>query len=95
MYGTTMIGTLATGVTGDDIRKEHEAWQEERKVPGFVSAHVLVSDDGKTVVNVVVFESKDAYLKLADDPAQDKWWTERMAPKLSGEPRWIDGDWVA
>ena len=36
MYGTTMIGTLATGVTGDDIRKEHEAWQEERKVPGFV-----------------------------------------------------------
>lgn len=94
MYGTTMIGTLADGVSADDLRKEIEAWQSSRQVPGFMSSHVLVGDDGKTVVNVAVFESKEAYFALADDPEQSTWWSEHYAPMLSGEPRWIDGVWV-
>jgi hypothetical protein len=95
MYGSTMIGTLASGVTGDDLRKELEAWTEAHPAPGFISGHILVGDDGTTVVNVAMFEDKDSYMKLADNPDQDKWWSERMAPKLAGEPRWIDGTWVA
>lgn len=94
MYGTAMIGTLATGVSADELRKELEAWREERQTPGWVDGHILLADDGTTVVNVALFESKDAYMRLADDPEQDKWWSERMAPKLSGEPRWVDGTWV-
>lgn len=94
MYGTAMMGTLATGVTADDLRNELETWRDERRTPGWVDGHILVADDGRTIVNVALFESKDAYLRLADDPEQDKWWTERMAPKLADEPRWIDGTWV-
>lgn len=95
MYGTTMIGTLADGVTADDVRKELHAWREQRNVPGFKTTHVMVADDGKTVVNVAVFDSKEAYLALADDPEQSKWWGEHYAPLLQGEPKWLDGTWLS
>ena len=94
MYGTTMIGTMAAGVTAKDIEAEMQAWEAQRHVPGYVSSHVMVAEDGATVINVAMFESKEAYLALADDPAQDEWWREHYAPLLSGEPRWIDGDWI-
>jgi hypothetical protein len=94
MYGTTMVGTLAAGVTAEQLRDELTAWQSQRQVPGFMSSHLLFGDDGKTVVNVAVFESKEAYFALADDPEQGKWWAEHYAPLLDGEPRWIDGDWL-
>ncbi|MDQ1684622.1 MAG: hypothetical protein QOC82_1359 [Frankiaceae bacterium] len=94
MYGTTMIGTLASGVSADDLRNELQAWRSQREVPGYMSSHVLIADDGKTVVNVVVFESKEAYVALADDPEQSKWWSERFAPMLDGDARWIDGAWI-
>jgi antibiotic biosynthesis monooxygenase (ABM) superfamily enzyme len=95
MYGTTMIGTLAEGVTPDNLRAELTAWEKERHVPGFQSSHVLVSDDGKTVINVAVFDSKESYLALADDPAQDAWWQQHFVPMLADEPRWVDGDWIS
>lgn len=94
MYGTTMIATLADGVTAEQVRDELEGWQKERQVAGFQASHVLIADDGKTVVNVAVFDSKDAYTKLAEDPSQDAWWRDHYAPLLAGEPRWIDGDWL-
>ena len=94
MYGTTMIATLAKGVTADELRAEFEAWEKEHPTPGYVSGHIMLADDGETVVNVALFDNRDSYMKLADDPDQDKWWSERMAPKLVGEPRWIDGSWV-
>lgn len=95
MYGTTMIGTLASGVRADDVRAELKAWEQERRPDGYQSSHVLISDDGTTVVNVALFDSKEAYAALADDPAQDKWWREHYAPLLQGEPRWIDGAWIS
>ena len=95
MYGSTMIGTLAAGATADDVRAAIAAWAEERKVDGFLSSHVMLADDERTVVNVAVFQSKEQYLALADDPAQDEWWTTRFAPLLDGEPRWIDGAWIS
>lgn len=95
MYGTTLIAKLAEGATGDDVRAGLKQWETERHVPGYQSGHILVGDDGRSVVNVVVFESKEAYLALADDPAQDEWWRTRMAPLLDGDPQWIDGTWIA
>ncbi|HET6910020.1 MAG TPA: hypothetical protein VFH54_11825 [Mycobacteriales bacterium] len=94
MYGTTMIGTLADGVSAGDVQRELERWEKERNVPGFRSSHVMVTDDGKTVVQVAVFDTKESYLKLADDPVQDEWWQKHYAPMLAGEPQWIDGEWV-
>lgn len=95
MYGTTMIGKLAAGVTADDVTNELKNWTSQRQVPGYMSSHILVGDDGKTVVNVAVFESKEAYFALANDPEQSKWWEEHYAPLLDGEPTWIDGAWVS
>ena len=95
MYGTTMIGTLAAGVSADDVRNELKAWESQRRPAGYMSSHVLVGDDGTTVVNVAVFDSKESYVALADDPEQSKWWAEHYAPLLNGEPRWIDGAWVS
>jgi hypothetical protein len=95
MYGTTMVGTLAAGVTADKLRDLLKDWESKRQVPGFMSSHLLFGDDGKTVVNVAVFESKEAYFALADDPEQSKWWGEHFAPLLDGEPRWIDGAWIS
>lgn len=56
---------------------------------------MLLSDDGKTVVNVVVFGSKQPYQALSDAPSQAVWWREHFAPLLSGEPQWIDGAWIS
>jgi hypothetical protein len=95
MYGTTMIGALAQGVSPDKVRAELKAWEQERDVDGYMSSHVMISDDGKTVVNVAVFESKEKYLALADDPGQDEWWQKHYAPLLQGDPQWIDGTWIS
>jgi antibiotic biosynthesis monooxygenase (ABM) superfamily enzyme len=94
MYGTTMIGKLADGVTAEQIHAELKAWEAERTVPGYLSSHVMIADDGRTVINVAVFDTKENYMALADDPVQDDWWQKHYAPMLDGEPQWIDGIWV-
>ena len=40
----------------------------------------------------VFFRDRAAYQALADDPEQDSWWQDRMAPHLA-DVRWIDGTW--
>jgi len=95
MYGTTMIATLADGVGAEQIRTELETWEKEHQVDGFLSSHVMLADDGTRMVNVVVFETKQAYEALADDPRQDAWWREHFAPLVTGEPQWIDGTWIS
>ena len=95
MYGTTMIGTKASGVTIEQIQAELKSWEQQRKVEGYVSSHVMLAEDGETIVNVAVFDSKDSYLALADDPQQDEWWQKHYMPLLAGEPRWIDGTWIS
>jgi hypothetical protein len=92
MYGTVMIGTLEGTI--DEVRNATEKWQAERQVPGFVSSEVLVGEDGRTVVNVVKFTDKAAYQALADDPAQDTWWSTTMRPLLAEDPQWYDGTWA-
>jgi hypothetical protein len=93
MYGTVMIARLADGVSADDVQKAGVDWRQSRQVAGFVDDRVLQADDGRIVL-AVRFESKDAYLKLADDPAQDEWWTNTMRPMLAADPEWIDGEWT-
>jgi antibiotic biosynthesis monooxygenase (ABM) superfamily enzyme len=95
MYGTTMIGTLASGVTVKDVEAEMKAWEAQHHPAGYVSSHVMVADDGKTVINVAMFENQELYMALADSPEQDEWWQKHYAPLLDGEPRWIDGSWIS
>jgi len=90
-----MIGKLASGVSAEQIQAELKAWESARDVPGYMSSHVLIADDGKTIVNVAVFDTKENYMALADDPAQDDWYQSKFAPMLDGDPQWIDGNWIA
>ena len=93
-YGTIMIGRLKTPGTGQAVVDAGRRWERERKVDGFGRTYSLIGDDGATVVACVVFESKEKYLALADDPEQDAWWRSTMGPLLEGDPQWIDGTWA-
>ena len=89
-YGTVMIASLRGTV--NDLERAASAWIEQRDVPGFLSEEVLLAEDGRTVVVPVFFDSREAYERLANDPAQDQWWSAHMAPHLE-DVRWIDGTW--
>jgi hypothetical protein len=89
-YGTVMTATLIGSV--EALLQASREWVEQRDAAGFLVDEILVSDDGKTIVTPVFFASKDEYLKLADDPLQDEWWSTRMAPHLT-DVKWVDGTW--
>ena len=93
MYGTVMIGELAAPF--DKVQAISKAWEAERggKATGYLGESVMLADDGKTVVVAVRFKDKETYRALGDDPEQDRWWREEMAPCFAGEVRWIDGTW--
>jgi hypothetical protein len=91
MYGTVMIGTLKGSL--EDLRQVSKEWESEHDAPGFVGEDVLVGDDGTTVVVAVRFQSRELYMKLADDPKQDEWWSTKMQPLLGDDVKWIDGEW--
>ncbi len=91
MYGTVMITRIKGDV--DDVAEAGRRWIAERGPgTGYLDQWVMKADDGRMVM-AVRFESKDAYLKLADDPAQDEWYRTVLQPYLDGEPEWIDGEW--
>lgn len=90
MYGTVMTATLVG--TADQVRSVAEEWAQKRQVPGFRREEILVTDDERAVVVAVFFDSREDYQRLADDPEQDTWWTEQMAPLVS-DVTWTDGTW--
>jgi len=88
--GTVLIATFTGSL--EELQQASADWAEQRRVPGFLSEEVLMGEDGRTVVVPVFCESQEAYQRLADDPEQARWWSERMAPHLT-DVRWIDGTW--
>lgn len=91
-YGTVMIGRLADGVSVDDWMRGIKEWQEVRQVAGFQGEYTFLGDDGR-LVSCVIFESKESYQALSNDPEQDRWWSEKARPLLAADPEWIDGIW--
>lgn len=89
-YGTVMIATLTGNL--EAMQQASEQWALERHVPGFLVDELLVGDDGRTVVLVVFFASREDYERLAEDPEQDRWYSQHVAPNVS-DVRWIDGTW--
>jgi hypothetical protein len=94
MYGTVMIGTMAEGATLHDYDLMSKEWLT-RQVDGFVDENLMLAEDGRTLVAAVRFRDREAYQALADSPDQDEFYQAKIAPLLEGEPRWIDGEWVA
>ena len=89
-YGSVMTATLTGSL--DQVRRAVVDWVEHRAAAGFLAEEVLLADDGTTVVVPVFFASRQDYERLADDPGQDAWWQEKMAPHLT-DVRWTDGTW--
>lgn len=92
MYGTVMVARIS--VPADEVHRRAQKWEQERgDTVGFVDRWIMSADDGRLVM-AVRFESKEKYLALADDSAQNEWWEREVMPLLLGEPEWIDGEWV-
>lgn len=91
MYGTVMIAKVKGSV--DEMRARSEKWAKEWGTDaGYIDQWVLKTDDDRIVV-AVRFESKEKYVRLADDSRQDEWYRTELAPLLDGDPDWIDGEW--
>jgi hypothetical protein len=92
MYGTVMIARMTLPV--GELEDRRKRWESERgRMVGHIDTRVMAADDGR-VVMMARFESKEAYLALADDPRQSEWWEKELMPILDGEPEWIDGEWI-
>jgi hypothetical protein len=96
-YGTVMIARLRNPadaaqmeVMADTVRQ----WIDEHGSVGFLREDLMLTDDGTTVVATIFFDSEDTYRALSDDPDQDTWYSERLAPLLDGAPQWLDGHWT-
>lgn len=90
MYGTVARMQIKPGMEAKltELTKAYETL----KVPGHVNTIVYRADaNANEIFMAVVFDSKEAYRKNADDPAQDARFRE-MAALLEGEPEWHDGE---
>lgn len=66
---------------------------ESREVEGYRSTNLLVPDDGRDeIVMVVYFEDKASYQKNADDPRMHEDYLKYRA-LLDADPEWTDGEW--
>ena len=91
MYGTVMIGRSTTPI--ETLREVNAAWKTAiGNDAGFIDERILQASDGR-IAMCVRFKDEAAYKALADNPAQNTWWAEAMAPLLDGDPKWIDGTW--
>ena len=89
MYGTVAKMKLKPGAE-EKIMQVMEGTQDGRE--GHIATYVFKSDADPNVHFVAtVFESKSAYKKFADSPAQDKRF-HQMRDLLAADPEWHDGE---
>ncbi len=94
MYGTIARITPKPGMD-QAIVQSVEDWQRQRRpiVKGAVAAYLYRLDKGGMMM-AAVFQSKEAYVANAEDPAQDQWY-QKFRALLAAEPEWNDGEVVA
>ena len=91
MYGTIARMTPKPGME-QAVIGAMEGWQRERrpKVKGSVGGYLNKLDKGGLMI-VAIFESKEAYVANAEDPAQDQWF-QKLRAMLQTDPEWNDGE---
>ena len=90
-----MYGTIARYRAKPGTEKQLEMYEEEirkAKLPGMLGNFTYRMDaDPAAYMEVIIFESRDAYRALADSPEQDlryRQWVEL----LEAPPEWNDGE---
>jgi quinol monooxygenase YgiN len=93
MYGTVARIKPKPGMDQAVIQSLEE-WQRDRrpKVKGAIGGYLYRLDKGGLMM-VAVFESKEAYIANAEDPAQDQWY-QTFRALLETDPEWNDGEVV-
>ena len=92
MYGTVARFRIKPGSEGK-LQAQFRDF-EKLNIPGYKGSTLYRLDSGDNEYYMtVIFDSKDAYTKNADDPAQDTRYKEMLAI-MEGEPEWHDGEIV-
>ena len=91
MYGTIARITPKPGMDQAVIDSMKE-WERDRRpaVKGTVTSYLYRLDKGGMMM-AAVFESKEAYVANAEDPAQDRWY-QKFRALLQTDPEWNDGE---
>lgn len=90
MYGTIAKLKVKPGMLPELMKLTSE--EDMDGMAGFVNTIVYQMDaDANEIYMVVLFTDKDAYVKNANDPAQDTRYRE-FVKYLDGEPEWHDGE---
>ena len=91
MYGT-VAKTRVKSENRDKLRAVVARQLEEAGgLPGMVKSYVLHENDSDVSWLLAIFESREAYDKNADDPAQHERYLEYRA-LMEDEPEWHDGE---
>jgi len=92
MYGTIARFKLKKECLRDFMALGKE-WDEHGRIraAGYINSEILWEDkEAGRACMVVHFTSKEAYVKNANSPEQDRFY-RKMAACMDGEPEWIDG----
>jgi hypothetical protein len=90
MYGTVARMQLKPGSL--EKMQAHMKQYEGLKVPGHLATFVYQMDQNSNEVYLAVaFDSKESYVKNAQDPSQDARYRQMME-FLAAEPEWHDGE---
>jgi len=92
MYGTVAKMRIKAGM--EQKMRELAASDSMTKIDGLVGTTVYKMDaDPNVFMLAVVFTDKDAYVKNANSPEQNRRYEEMLA-MLDGPPEWNDGEIV-
>jgi hypothetical protein len=90
MYGT--IARLRIRNDAEPKLLEVLNAMEDRAVAGSIASYVYrLDDDPQDLMLAVLFTDRDAYVRNADDPAQDVEY-RKMRELLERDPEWHDGE---
>jgi len=90
MYGTIAKMRVKPGMEGKLL--EMAKTEDQISIPGYVNSIIYRMDGNPNeLYMVVVFESKEAYMKNADSPEQDARY-RGFVQALDGDPEWHDGE---
>jgi hypothetical protein len=95
MYGTVAHIRVNPGKEQEVLALQHE-WERERrpKATGGIGEFLYKLDrNPNEYILVVLFQDKETYTALADDPEQDRWY-RRFRELLEADPEWHDGEVV-
>ena len=95
MYGTVAVCRVRPGSEAAYIELSRR-WKRERgpQVRGFVDEYVYRSEaDPTEFFACLLFESRDAYLRNAQDPEEERWY-QRFRELMESDAEWHDGQVV-